>query len=928
MIPQALSYVKPFCILFFFFYSFHLNAQEYNLQPDSSQAKEKSIEHIATGYNLLKKNEATSPFARRSEKHFNKGLISDPLLLIQGQIPGVQVYNRGGNPNTPSLIRIRGLSGFSQTAPLYIIDGVPGASIQNLDPNDIASISVLKDGASQASYGIRASNGVVLIATKDAQDANKPIHISYEGQAAYSDPYSSIAVMNAEEFRAAGGVDLGSSTNWMEEITRNGFSNTHSLAISGKRKNISYRLSGNYRNVEGILNKSGFEQINSRANIKGAFLKDKLKINLTASYTDRTSQLGFNEAFRYAISMNPTAPIFAEGAPYTFNREQFGGFFELAGLFDSFNPRALVEQNDRDGKRQEFTSAALVTYQLNPNLKLNFRYAYQDQFSNERAFFSPQSYFLGGAFPPASLKGIAVLDDVEDDLSLYEAFVNYNLTAGKGKWEFVLGSFYQAGDHRDQHLVLRGFTDKALIDETRRIEDVQNWSDLAVLTENSINGWSNDLSAFFGHANYNYQDKIFLNASFRYEGSSTLGEDNRWGLFPSLGAAFDLQKIMNISSLDQLHVRMGYGITGNIPRAGGLSRNYIVLVQQEDDSFLPDTTRVANPNLTWERKAEINLGLDFKFGNLSGYIDWYNRQVSDGITQESTRFNAQRYVNRYGLNSSGIELGLNIALIRNNALGYETGLFFFANQVEFRTAEPEPTSATSVGGFIQNPVIEVQKGSELGNIWTLEFGGVDIDGTPILVDVNEDGFINTDVTQALAPQSDFNLVGNGLPDYELGWSQHFEYKSWRFDALFRGVFGHSLVNRNRQFHELRPTNIRPIQNIVNTSLAEEELQFTRITSLYVEKADYIKLDFVSISKTFSLGSKGQELGISLTGQNLLTISSYTGADPEPVFEDTGATSGGSGQFNIGDPNPLAPGIDRRSNYLPARTIVLGLNLKL
>jgi iron complex outermembrane receptor protein len=862
-----------------------------------------------------------------TKEDFNQGLIADPLLLLQGRVPGVQVYNRGGDPNQMSLIRIRGLSSYSQHQPLFVIDGVVGASLQNLDPNDITSMTVLKDGASQAMYGIRASNGVVLLSTIGSGYTKDTTTFSYQGQAAVSTAYPEITTLNAAQFRQQGGEDYGATNNWLDEIQRDGISNTHRLAVAGRRGKTHYQLAGNYRQTEGVLNKSGFNRINTRMNIATELIEDALDVQLSAAYTDQASQLGFNEAFRYAVTYNPTIPLRAQDSPFPYDAEQFGGFFENIGLFDDFNPKALVELNERDSRLQAFTTSALLRYKIGTGLSFNFRYAYQQVFSNERAYYSPQSYFRGNAYSPLDEnKGRADLNDQEDAFSSYELFGTYQKSYRKSTVEVMLGTAYQDGYHEDKYLGLSGFANPDLID-TKRIGSYENWLDEAKFTDTINNAWSDRIAAFFGRMNFNIADKLVLNASLRYEGSSKLGEDNRWGLFPSVGAALNLKELWNMASVDQLRLRIGYGITGGLPERGGLSRERIVLIEQPDSSIVTNVRRVANPNLKWEQKQETNIGVDFQKGKLTGFFNWYSREVKDWITTDFVGFN-ERYSNLNTLKSSGIELGLDVALVKTAKFDYSTGIIFSTFNSEYVAIANGSYLVGDAGGPFFNAPLPVEEGQALGRIVGPVFVGVDSEGNPELEDINQDGQLIINSGAVFLPEGDFRELGNGLPKFELGWSHQLRFGEWQLQLFLRGAFGHSLVNMQRIYSEPRLYFGNRFYNYVNTELAIEELRTPRYSSLYVEKADFLKLDNLSIARSFSLGNAGRKktLQVSLTGQNLLTITNYTGAGPEPAFEDIGATTNGSQQIDPQEDDRLAPGIDRRNHYLPSRTVVLGVGV--
>ncbi|MEY3039597.1 MAG: hypothetical protein RLZZ593_739, partial [Bacteroidota bacterium] len=290
-------------------------------------------EVVLTGYGSQREKEITSAVVAVSEKDFNKGNVNDASQLLQGKVAGLQIYNKGGNPNSGATIRLRGLSTIgANSSPLVVIDGVIGASLANVDPSDIASINVLKDASAAAIYGSRGSSGVILVTTKSGAGVQGKPKFNYNAQFTTADILNQIDLMSPDEFIAAGGRDLGSKTDWIDEVTRQGQTKVHNIAVQGGAGDTNYRISTNYRDVEGILLNSGFEQFNTRLNFSTRTLNDKLKIDFTTSYTKRDQQNGFNEALRYATLYNPTAPVYGADAPYAFNSATYGGYFETLGL--------------------------------------------------------------------------------------------------------------------------------------------------------------------------------------------------------------------------------------------------------------------------------------------------------------------------------------------------------------------------------------------------------------------------------------------------------------------------------------------------------------------------------------------------------------------------------------------------------------------
>ena len=317
------------------------------LQEDAAQLDEVVI----VGYGSVVKKEITTAVTSVNAEEFNQGVISDPTQLLQGKVAGLSIYNKGGNPNSNGVIRLRGISTVGgNTEPLIVIDGVLGQSLNNVDPSDIENITVLKDGSAAAIYGTRGSSGVIIVTTK-AGKTGQALQINYNGQFASASIGNQIDVMTPSEFLAAGGTDLGSSTDWLDEVTRTAYSKTHNISAVGGGDNATYRVSVNFRDNEGILENSGFDQFNARTKFSGRLLNDKLRFTVNSSLTQRDSDFGFTEALRYAVLYNPTAPIFGVDAPFEFNAPQFGGYFETLGLFDSFNPVSIANQNKNIGRQ-------------------------------------------------------------------------------------------------------------------------------------------------------------------------------------------------------------------------------------------------------------------------------------------------------------------------------------------------------------------------------------------------------------------------------------------------------------------------------------------------------------------------------------------------------------------------------------------------
>lgn len=886
-------------------------------------------EVVVVGYGTQKAKEVTSAVVSVGREKFNQGPISDPVQLLQGKVSGLQVYNRGGDPNRSSTIRLRGISTVgANVEPLVVIDGIIGASLQNVDPNDIEKMDVLKDGSAAAIYGSRGSSGVIIITTKKGSKKSGAINLSYNGQLGASSRMRSIEIMDAAEFKAAGGTDLGRSTDWISEVTRTAVSQVHGLSADGGFGNTSFRVSANLRNTEGILKTSGFDQFNARLNFNTKALNDKLNIDFSTSVTTRDQNFAFQEALRYAILYNPTAPVLGKDSPFPFNSDQFGSYFESLGLFDAFNPVSIINQNKNIGKRTEFNYGANLGYNLLDNLTLNLRIAQQDNTSGTRQYYPTTSHFRGNATSPLR-KGRAELYNDNNKFKLYETYATHLSEFGQSNLSLTAGYSYQQSNFQSNYMQLGDFPNNDL-DFINRIETSQDLQNAGFISVNSDASPDEKIIAMFARANFTLNDAIFVNASIRREGSTKLGEGNKWGVFPSFGVGVDINKYAKISALDVLKVRLGYGVTGSLPIQNGLSKAIRNVVNGADGSVTTTLARAANPDLKWEEKGETNLGVEVASGRFNATLELFNRDIKDFILErvvDVAVFGVNRRVENAGkLNTKGVELALNYDVAKRSNLSYTTGLVLSTYKTVLKEFILEQEVRGNLGAPGQNGtnMIRVKVGEEIGQIWGPVFDGVTDKGDAKFKDLNGDGKIVSGADKALEKDADFQVLGNGIPDFELGWTNNLNISGWNINAFFRGAFGHSLVNTWRAFYEPR-LSTQTSYNFVNTSLAVPGLTTARYSSLYVEKADFFKLDNLTISRQIPLNSKAiRNLNVSLTGQNLFVLSKYTGADPEPALVYYGNTDNG-GVENVTNPDVLAPGIDSRNNYFSARTFTLGIN---
>lgn len=872
-------------------------------------------EVVVVGYGSQEKKEITGSVVSLDTKDFNRGNINDPTQLLQGKVAGLSIYNKGGDPNSSSVVRLRGISTVgSNASPLVVIDGVLGADLANVDPNDIETINVLKDGSAAAIYGSRGSSGVILITTK--RGSKKGLGVTYNAYVSAASVFKKIPVMSPDQYVAAGGNNLGSSTDWQDEVTRTAFSNVHNIALSGGSDNTTFRLSTNIRDINGVLKKSGFDQINTRANLTQTALDNRLKLDVNFSVTNKKYNKSFPEALRYAALYNPTAPI----------RFPNGDYYQ-AILFDNFNPVAIIDQNVNEGNSLNMNYGAKVDYSIFKDLTITGNYGQQYTFDNSDEYYSSKSLFRG-----LNRNGLARKNSYQKKFTLIEGYGTYSKAIDRINLDITAGYSYQEDQDQNLFVELGNFpTDLLGGDALENSGD--RISGLAARTNiSSDKSPRNKIIAGFARVSATFDNAIFLNASVRREGSTKLGKDNQWGTFPSVGLGVDLNHYLELPNVSLLKFRGGYGVTGSLPPASGYAQDQWDYSLNGGGSVT--LARNGNPNLKWEEKAELNGGLDFGFfnGKLTGGLDVYTRTISDFIQLQQVAVGANaglpQYQNSGKLKTNGFEINLSYNSIQFGELTWTPGIVVSHYKSILEEYVTDERMIAELGAPGQNGTFmtRVAVGEQIGQIWGPVFDGVEGSGAPRFKDLDGDGKVDASPANALI-SGDFKKLGNGLPTAEIGWRNQLNYKSWDLNFFFRSALGHSLVNNFRAFYEpIDPGAINSYNRIV-TDKAVAGLTSAQYSSLYVEKADFVKLDNVTLGRNFKLNGSIKSLRLYISGQNLFQITKYTGIDPDPVLQDVGPSDNG-GFIAASNLQILAPGIDRRSTYFTARTFTFGLNIGL
>ena len=883
---------------------------------------------VVVGYGVQDRREITSSVASVSADQFNRGNINDAESLLQGKVSGLQITRPGGDPNAGFTIRLRGLSTIgANQEPLVVIDGIPGADFQSVDPNDIESMEVLKDASAAAIYGTRGSSGVILITTKSGSAVGDGgISVNYNGQLSTSFVANRYETLTADEYRSLpdAGIsitDLGSSTDFWEAVTQDAYTQSHSLAISGGDAQTNYRASGNFRDVQGIQKGSGNTRLNARLNIVHRTLNDNLTLTGNLALTNRDQQIGLGEVFRYATTFNPTAPI----------RNEDGTLFRASG-FDNFNPVAINELTTFDVESSRYTMSLRGMYDFSDIIDGLSGSVFYSRERND--FFTGQYYSRDLRFRGAGRTGLAIREENSNRTQLFESTANYRNSWGAVRVESVAGYTYEETEAQGQNAEGGNFSsDTFLYNNLGFSRDFNE----GLGTVGSFRSESK-LIAFFGRANFTFQNTYFLSGTFRREGSTRFGPGNKWGNFFAASAGVELTNLIDIPEADEFKLRVSYGETGQQPPFDGISQlqfsqgsSFLV-----DGNFVPSLGPSANPNpdLRWEIKKEVNAGIDFAFfsDRLTGSLDYYDARTEDLLLNFQVpvppNLAPTQWVNIGEISNRGFEATLNYLAVQDAGFTWNTGLTFSTNSStleslssgDFQFGERAFIANMGAPGLNDTDIIRVQEGRPIGEIWGPRFAGVGPNGSAQFFDIEGNIVSGGDLTSA-----DNQVIGNGLPDFNLGFDNTINYRNWDINMFWRGSFGHDLVNTYDVFYN--SSGQASTWNVSSKVLDSELRGSPRFSSLQVEDASFARLENLTVGYNFNLSDVAsiRELRLYVSGNNLWTITNYSGVDPEVRYSDAGP-SDNAGFADGGPLAALAPGIERRNQWFTQTSLVFGVNI--
>jgi len=890
-------------------------------------------EVVVVGYGTQRVKDATGSVVSVGTKDFNKGVIATPEQLLQGRAAGIQITPASGEPGAGVNIRIRGTTSIrSNNNPLYVVDGVPldggdvsdggrdfGTGTQSarnpltfLNPDDIENISVLKDASSAAIYGARGANGVVLITTRKGKAGQRTLNIS--ANTSISSPLKRYDLLSAAEYPAAlqgAGVAItptnsaSANTNWQDQIFQTGVSQNYNISYGGGNDDTRYNFSLGYSDQQGIIKKAGLRRLTGRINASHELFNDKVTIDMqltTAGVRDIYIPNGDNAGYQgnligAAIQANPTYPIYdAQGRYY--NPDGYAGNVPNGVAFR--NPVSLLNGIDDVGNTSRTLGNVSATWRMIEGLSYKLNVGLDNAVSERRT--SIQRNLPGFSESIAQNAGRAVIQNRSRQSQLLEHTLNYNRKLGPGTFDALLGFAYQKFQSKGSYIQAQLFQPTAVFPYANNITGVNN-SGQNKAFEAGSDLQESELQSYFGRVNYNFNDKYLLTATVRVDGSSKFGPQNKYGTFPSFAAGWNISEEEFLKGKGvNVKFRANYGITGNQEFPANITN-----VRYAYDANNNATSRdlVDNPNLRWEQTRQFGAGFDLGFldGRLTATIDYFDKNTTDLLFEALYAAPAParaRWINLpANVSNRGVEFAVNYDVVRGGDFTWDVA----ANATFIKNEVSDFNGLYNAGGINGQGLSgayaqRIVGGRPLFSFFMPTFTGFDAQGFGTYTD----------------PTLQLEYVGSAIPTYNFGLTNNFGYKGWGLNMFITGAGGNYLYNNTKNAIFVKG-NLGIGRNVTRDVVTngENRLNPPVVSTRFLEKGDFVRLSNVVLSRGINLPATSgiRNLRLSLTGQNLLLLTGYTGIDPEV---NTNKTLDGVPSL----------GIDYTS-FPSARTFTLGLS---
>jgi len=902
-------------------------------------------EVVVVGYGARKKSDITGAVSSVKADELTAFPVLDAAQALQGRAAGVVVQsNNGGEPGAPIKIKIRGTTSISaNSSPLIVVDGFVGASMPQA--NDIKSLEVLKDASATAIYGSRGSNGVVLVTTKKGR--NGKLTVELNSTFAVQNISNRLDLLNADEFTAyqklrnPSYVQGTADTDWQDLIYRSGSTANHQLSFSGGSDKMNFYASGNYFNQDGIIVNSGFERATFLANLD-AQVTDKLKLGLnlfgsrgtkngvaTQSTGSNGVGAGGDDVISLAMRFAPDLPVQYELGQNTVN--------SVGDQVD--NPYAVATERVDETKTDNFRANFYANYDILEGLTFKTTFGLSTE-NETNGTYSPSTLITTAS----AEGGRASVTNAKRTNILSENYLTYKKELGKGDLTLLGGVSFQkttteAFSAAGTGFISDSFSFYALDKATGLLQPDSSLSETEIQSQ-------------FGRVNYDYDDKYLITATVRRDGASNFAANEKYAIFPSAALGWKVSNenfLKDSETVSNLKLRVSYGVTGNpsISPYQSLARFASLYASSNGETvnaITPD--QPANPDLKWESSYQTNLGLDLGLFNskVTLSLDYYNIDTKDlilgnnGIPEYFGNANDEILTNLGEINNKGFEISLNTRNITNDNFSWSTdfNLSVNKNKVVALINDADIFGDATPSYFSHDRSYVLRVGEEVGLFWGYDYAGVyqggatptgtatlanGVAGDPLFVDLDESG----DITEA-----DRTTIGNPNADYTFGITNSFSYKNLDLSIFFQGSQGGDIFNlTNVQLNNGDANTTRDYFNNAWTATNTDTNQprvgnnsNREISSRFVEDGSYIRLKNIALGyniPTDVISKLGLErVRVSVSAQNLLTFTNYSGLDPEVNY------FGSAGDNNTS--SNTVQGFDF-GNYPTVRSVNFSLNVK-
>lgn len=871
-------------------------------------------EIVVVGYGSVRKSDATGAVDVIKSSDFNKGTVTTPDMLLNGHIAGVQVTPGNGQPGANTNVRIRGVNSISASSePLYVIDGVPidnsrtstsvgpdlALSNTTLNPlsmiaaSDIESMTVLKDASATAIYGSRGANGVIIIKTKGGKEGTTSV--SYSGSTGISTVSKKISLLTADQYRSYVTAAGTATTDWQDAIFRTALTQNHNIMFSSGNAVTSYRASLSASLQDGIIINTGLNRYTGRFNVTHKMFNERLIINMNINNTnykfnnflEQQTSGADGGVIDNALKADPTQAIY-----------NADGSYKESSALSVRNPVALANQiKDVTNGDRLIANADATLFFIPKILSFKTNIAYDVDNATRKAYEPSAS-------PVAkTVNGRALVEANRYSNRLIETYLTFNKTLAKKHALNVVGGYsWQEFDTYNQSTIATGF-----VSDNLGADNIGGGINQITSNNHEINR----LISFYGRMNYSFNNKYLLTATVREDGSSRFGANNRWATFPSAALAWKINEegfMKDISSVNDLKLRVGYGVTGN-QEIGNFKYSSTYSINSSAGTYFGGTfyspyniTGIANPNLKWESTAQFNLGIDFVLFNnsIKGSVDYYSKNTTNLLLSIDAiqPAVASTYLDNIGaMTNKGLEFSIDAEVVNAKNFKWVTNFNIAYNKnkiTELYNNKDIYYGTVSGAGASGNTQI-LRVGESFGSFYGQKFTGI-VNGIETFESKN------------------LTVLGKALPDYIIGFTNNLSYKQWDLSIVLRSAIGASVYNNTRA--EISQGNRLPGQN---TNLEGAEFHkaggggIVYPSSRWVEDASYLRLDNMTLGYNFKIIPKViKNARLYITAQNLFVLAGYKGYDPE-----VNNAAGSNGIKSIG--------IDYNT-YPQARTFSLGLNI--